>query len=127
MSEPDDTDNAGDARTSTVRAALRSHRWRSLPPEEVVRVFIAARDRHRVEVLVDDTDGTVAGDWHDLCPVDADDLRVAPLTELLAERPWRELSLTALAAELLEMLDRWWFRWQWNLGDKPAPAPGDDA
>jgi hypothetical protein len=118
---------ADDARSSAVCAALRSHSWRSLPPEEVVRVLLAARDRHRVEVLVNEAGGTVAGDWHDLSPVDPDDLRVAPLTELLAVRPWRELSLTALAAELLDTLDRWWFRWQWRLGDEPAPAPGDDA
>ena len=125
--DTDDTDDTDDARTSSVCAALRSREWRSLPPEEVVRVLVAARDRHRVEVLVSETDGTVAGDWHALSPADPDDPRVAPLTDFLADRPWRELSLSALVAELLDLLDRWWFRWQWRLGDEPAPAPGDDG
>lgn len=120
-------DEVDDSRTSSVCAALRSHRWRSLPPEEVVRVLIAARDRHRVDVLVTESVGIVAGDWQALSPVDPDDPRVAPLTEFLADRPWREMSLTALVAQLLDALDRWWFRWQWRLGDEPAPAPGDDA
>jgi hypothetical protein len=35
------------------------------------------------------------------------------------------MSLGALVPELLDVLDRWWFRWQWRLGDETAPA--DDA
>jgi hypothetical protein len=119
-------DETDDARTSVVRAALRSHGWRSLPAEEVARVLIAARDRHRIEVLLGDVVGTSDGGWQALSPVDPDDIRVAPLTEFLSgRRPWREMSLRALVPELLDVLDRWWFRWQWRLGDETAPA--DDA
>jgi len=118
MDEPDD------ARTAGVGAALRAHAWRNLAAEEVVRVLLAARDRHRIEVLLGDV-GTGDGEWQALSPVDAGDIRVAPLTEYLTGRPWREMSLTALVPEALDVLDRWWFRWQWRLGDEAAPA--DDA
>ena len=88
-------------------------------------MLVAARDRHRIEVLLGDVAGTSDGGWQALSPVDPSDIRVAPLTEFLTGRPWREMSLGALVPELLDVLDRWWFRWQWRLGDETAPA--DDA
>ncbi len=120
-------DEADDARTAAVRDALRSHDWRSLPAASVAGVLLAARDRHRVEVLLGDCVGTETGRWLDLSPVEQDDIRVAPLTDFLDSRPWWEMSLVALVPQLLDVLDRWWFRWQWRLGDETAQTPGDDA
>ena len=120
-------DEADDARTFAVRAALASHDWSNLPPDSVARLLLAARDRHRVETLLADCAGTDTGAWPDLPPVDPDDIRIAPLTDFLGGRRWSEMSLVALVPQLLEELDRWWFRWQWRLGDETAQAPGDDG
>lgn len=120
-------DEADDARTSAVRAALRAHDWRSLPAEAVAGVLLAARDRHRIEQLLGDCAGTEPGRWQDLSPVGPDDIRVAPLTEFLSSRSWWEMSVVALVPQLLDVLDRWWFRWQWRLGDETAQTPGDET
>lgn len=120
-------DEADDARTFAVRAALSSQDWRSLPPDGVARVLLAARDRHRIETLLAECTGAETGAWHDLPPIDREDIRITPLTDYLRGRRWSEMSLVALVPQLLEELDRWWFRWQWRLGDETAPAPGDDG
>jgi hypothetical protein len=93
----------------------------------VARVLLAARDRHRIETLLAECAGSVPGAWHDLSPVDPDDIRIAALTDFLGGRPWFEMSLVALVPQLLDVLDTWWFRWQWRLGDETAQAPGDEA
>jgi hypothetical protein len=121
MEEPDDD------RSSAVREALASYAWRSLSPDVLARVVLAARDRHRVEMLIGELTGTATGSWHDLAPVDPDDIRIAPVTEFLEGRPWRGMPLEALVPEILGVLHTWWFRWQWHLGDENARPADEDA
>jgi hypothetical protein len=114
-------------RNSVVRDALEAYAWRSLAPDVLARVVLAARDRHRVEVLLGELAGTVTGAWLDLAPVEPDDIRIGPVTELLEGRPWREMPLEALVPEILGDLHTWWFRWQWRLGDENTRPADEDA
>jgi hypothetical protein len=116
-----------DERCSAVREALGSYAWRSLAPDVLARVVLAARDRHRVEMLLGGFTGTVTGSWHDLAPVDPDDIRIPPVTEFLGSRPWRGMPLASLVPEILSVLHTGWFRWQWRLGDENARAADEDA
>ena len=116
-----------DDRSSAVREALGSYAWRSLSPDVLARVVLAARDRHRVETLLGEFTGTVTGSWHDLAPVDPDDIRIPPVTEFLGCRPWRGMPLGSLVPEILGALHTWWFRWQWRLGDENARPADEDA
>lgn len=120
MNHPDD------AAAAAVQAALGSHRWRGLTAEGLARLFLAARDRHRVRLLLEQCavgDGT----WQPLLPVEADDVRVEPIVVHLRGLRWSRMSLPSVVEQLDGALDRWWFRWQWRLGDEPAPAEGDEA
>jgi hypothetical protein len=114
-------------RSSVVRDALAAYAWPSLTPDVLARVVLAARDRHRVEVLLGELAGTATGAWLDLAPVDTDDIRIGPVTEFLEGRPWRAMPLEALVPEILGVLHTWWFRWQWRLGDENARPADEDA
>jgi hypothetical protein len=120
-------DELDDDRSSAVREALGCYAWRSLEPDVLARVVLAARDRHRVEVLRGELTGIVAGSWHDLAPVGPDDIRITPVTEFLGSRPWRGMPLASLVTEVLGVLHTWWFRWQWRLGDENARSADEDA
>jgi hypothetical protein len=103
-------------RSAVVRDALATYEWRSLAPDVLARVVLAARDRHRVEVLLGE-----------LAPVDPDDIRIVPVAEFLRDRPWRTMPLEALVPEILGALHTWWFRWQWRLGDENARPADEEA
>jgi hypothetical protein len=114
-------------RSAVVRDALATYEWRSLAPDVLARVVLAARDRHRVEVLLGELAGAAAGAWLDLAPVDPDDIRIVPVAEFLRDRPWRTMPLEALVPEILGALHTWWFRWQWRLGDENARPADEEA
>ena len=116
-------DDEADRRTSAVCAALE-HRWRDLDSEGLARLLLAARDRHRVHVLLGECVDTQPGPWEELCPVAGEDVRVAPLLDHARIHAWFEMPLPSLVQELLRVLDQWWFRWQWRLGDDAASGAG---
>jgi hypothetical protein len=115
-----------DDRASAVSEVLESYAWRTFSPDVLARMVLAARDRHRVQALLGELTGTVAGSWQDLTPVEPDDIRVAPLTEFLGSLPWRGMPMASLVTEILGALHTWWFRWQWRLGDEDV-RPADEG
>ena len=118
---------ADDEAATAVQTTLVSHQWRGLTAEALARLFLAARDRHRVDQLLDQCDVAETGTWQPLLPVEADDVRVAPLVTHLRGTRWSQMSLPAVIEQLDSALDRWWFRWQWRRGCDDAQAPDDQA
>jgi len=115
-----------DDEAAAVQATLGAHRWRGLTAEALVRLFLAARDRHRVQVLLDDC-SVGSGTWRPLVPLDGDDVRITPIVEQLRGLRWSRMPLPTVVEQLNGALDRWWFRWQWGCGTQRADASGDDA
>ena len=116
--------NHADDAAAAVQATLGSHRWRGLTAEGLARLFLAARDRHRVHLLLEQC-SVGSGTWASLLPVEADDVRVAPIVAHLRGLRWSRMSLPAVVEQLDGALDRWWFRWQWHL-DAPSTEPTGD-
>lgn len=90
-----------------VRAALEPYAWRSFTPQLLARCALGALDRHRVLALLAAIPGARPGDNGPLQPAERDDLRVEVLVELMGAHRWRDLTVTALCAQLLEALAAW--------------------
>ena len=84
-----------------VCAALRPHRWRSLRPELLARLVLAAVDRQQVQELLATVPGASAGSWDELDPVAPSDGRVEAVVSLLRSRRWTGLTLEALGAQVV--------------------------
>jgi hypothetical protein len=118
--------NHADDAARAVQETLGSHRWRGLTAEGLARLFLAARDRQRVQLLLEQC-SVGSGTWHPVHPVDADDVRVAPIVEHLRGLRWSRMALPSVVDQLEGALDQWWFRWQWRRGSERPEPSGDEV
>ncbi|MFF5312926.1 hypothetical protein [Streptomyces massasporeus] len=87
-----------DTRVVAVTEALAPYAWRTLTPQAVCRLALAAVDPHRI----DGTEG-----------VAHQDERIAVLSDFLAGCPWRSLTAAGLSRRLVSALDAWRQEGQW--------------
>ncbi len=99
------TGPVSESHADAVASALEPYQWRRLRPELMGRMVLAASDRQQVRGLLLGVPGVAVGDWGPLEPADRADPRLTRLVEFLTAHRWTELSLGALCAQLLTLLD----------------------
>ena len=98
---------SGDARTAATAAALAPYSWGDLTDRMFARLVVGATDRHGVTAFLTSLPGTDPGSSGAAEPTEPDDPRVAVLLRVLADRPWRGLTLDRLVIDLVAALDAW--------------------
>ncbi|GAB3308097.1 hypothetical protein GCM10027451_16790 [Geodermatophilus aquaeductus] len=98
---------SGDARTAATAAALTPYAWRDLTDRMLARLVVGAADRHGVTAFLASLPGTDPGPAGAAEPTGPDDPRVEVLLRVLADRPWRGLTLDRLVTDLFAALDAW--------------------
>ena len=91
---------------SALCAALEPFPWRRFTPDLVARFVLAAHDRRSLHAVLGTVPGTSVGAWATLEAAPRDDVRAAPLVEVLVSHRWTELSLPLLCRTLCGVLER---------------------
>jgi hypothetical protein len=98
---------SADARAAAVAEAVAPYRWRDLTERMLARLVVGATDRHGVTAFLESLPGTDPGPVGSADPTEPDDPRLDVLLAVLADRPWRGLTLDRICAELVAALDGW--------------------
>ena len=98
---------SADARAAAVAAALAPYKWRDVTDRMLARLVVGAADRHGLIAFLTSLPGAEPGPVHPVEPTEPGDPRSDVLVRVLADRPWRQLSLDRLCTDLVAALDQW--------------------